>query len=213
MNYLYLKKHSDTKKLYLGWTQRDDYDHYHGSGVYWLKHLKKHGAEIETVLLGSYDDIEDLKAEGMRYSKMWDVKNNDLFANLKDEDGIGGEFGDECRKRMSESAIARVKRMGTPSGAWTSEQVSDMNKVSWKDPEIRTKRIEGMRIGKANSDYVRGPDSEETKRKKSIAMKGRAINKGKTYKMKEMTCPHCGLTGKGGNMTRYHFDNCSAVGG
>jgi hypothetical protein len=24
----------------------------------------------------------------------------------------------------------------------------------------------------------------------------------------EVECPHCGLVGKGGNMTRYHFDNC-----
>ncbi len=24
----------------------------------------------------------------------------------------------------------------------------------------------------------------------------------------EKTCPVCGITGKGGNMTRYHFDNC-----
>lgn len=29
------------------------------------------------------------------------------------------------------------------------------------------------------------------------------------YKMNEKMCPHCGLTGKGGNMTRYHFDNCN----
>lgn len=30
----------------------------------------------------------------------------------------------------------------------------------------------------------------------------------KTIELKEKTCPHCGLTGKGGNMARYHFDNC-----
>lgn len=24
----------------------------------------------------------------------------------------------------------------------------------------------------------------------------------------EVKCPHCGLIGKGPNMTRYHFDNC-----
>ena len=24
----------------------------------------------------------------------------------------------------------------------------------------------------------------------------------------EVECPHCGLVGRGGNMTRYHFDNC-----
>jgi hypothetical protein len=26
--------------------------------------------------------------------------------------------------------------------------------------------------------------------------------------LEEKVCPHCGATGKGGNMTRYHFDNC-----
>jgi len=26
--------------------------------------------------------------------------------------------------------------------------------------------------------------------------------------MSERTCPYCNKTGRGGNMTRYHFDNC-----
>jgi len=30
----------------------------------------------------------------------------------------------------------------------------------------------------------------------------------KKHKMKLFKCPHCGLEGKGGNMTRYHFNNC-----
>lgn len=25
-------------------------------------------------------------------------------------------------------------------------------------------------------------------------------------------CPHCGLTGVGGNMVRFHFDNCKKAG-
>ena len=31
-----------------------------------------------------------------------------------------------------------------------------------------------------------------------------------SFKMvkKESTCPYCGLVGKGGNMKRYHFENC-----
>lgn len=24
-------------------------------------------------------------------------------------------------------------------------------------------------------------------------------------------CPHCGAEGKGGNMTRYHFNNCKKI--
>lgn len=38
---------------------------------------------------------------------------------------------------------------------------------------------------------------------------GPAWNTGIT--MVEQTCPHCGKTGRGGNMTRYHFDNCQKV--
>ena len=31
---------------------------------------------------------------------------------------------------------------------------------------------------------------------------------GKTWSCAEKTCPHCGVNGRGGNMLRYHFDNC-----
>jgi len=31
---------------------------------------------------------------------------------------------------------------------------------------------------------------------------------GKKLNMKPKICPHCGAEGKGGNMTRYHFNNC-----
>jgi predicted GIY-YIG superfamily endonuclease/predicted Zn-ribbon and HTH transcriptional regulator len=34
---------------------------------------------------------------------------------------------------------------------------------------------------------------------------------GKKLNMKPKVCPHCGTEGKGGNMTRYHFDNCKIL--
>lgn len=62
------------------------------------------------------------------------------------------------------------------------------------------------------------PKSEESKAKMSISQKkarkeGRIVsmppnNKGDTYKMKLVKCPHCFKEGNGGNMTRYHFNNC-----
>ena len=69
---------------------------------------------------------------------------------------------------------------------------------------------------KTHSSYERTP---ETREKISKSKKGRASpNKGKkmtedqTRNMRKpkrrMTCPHCGVEGGGGNMIRYHFDNC-----
>jgi NUMOD3 motif len=40
----------------------------------------------------------------------------------------------------------------------------------------------------------------------SLAMLGR------TWTHIEKTCPHCGIIGAGGNMLRYHFDNCKHKG-
>lgn len=39
----------------------------------------------------------------------------------------------------------------------------------------------------------------EQRKKKMIAMRG---------KREVVTCPHCGTSGGGGNMRRYHFDKC-----
>lgn len=38
--------------------------------------------------------------------------------------------------------------------------------------------------------------------------RGRLPGVTKGYARKEKVCPHCSLVGKGGNMMRYHFDNC-----
>lgn len=36
-------------------------------------------------------------------------------------------------------------------------------------------------------------------------------NRTEKYKYHTIECPHCGHTGGGGNMKRYHFDNCSKI--
>ena len=47
--------------------------------------------------------------------------------------------------------------------------------------------------------------SDEAKTKISISLSGIKKN------MKVLTCPHCAKEGKGGNMTRYHFNNCKYI--
>lgn len=58
------------------------------------------------------------------------------------------------------------------------------------------------------------PKSAETKAKIGAANKGNTRpdlaerNKTCGLRMPIRTCPHCSLTGRGPNMTRYHFNNC-----
>ena len=170
MNYLYLKKHNQTKKLYLGWTTNEDIQKYRGSGLHWKRHIKKHGYDVTTVLLGAFSDKNKMKIQGKYYSRLWDVVENPVFLNLKEEDGEGGLFGEESKKKMSRSAKKRVERDGAPAGAWTSEQATEMNKRTWADPEVRKAR--GESISKSLRGKKRGPQSLQTRMKKSKKMSG-----------------------------------------
>ena len=57
------------------------------------------------------------------------------------------------------------------------------------------------KIAEAHIGKVRGEFSEEWKQALKDAQARQPIR----------TCPHCGITGKGANMTRYHFDKCKKV--
>ena len=51
--------------------------------------------------------------------------------------------------------------------------------------------------------------SKSTKGKPKTEEHKAKISKSKIGKQTvSVTCPHCNKTGRGGNMTRYHFDNC-----
>ena len=83
-----------------------------------------------------------------------------------------------------------------------------------------------QRLSLANKGKSTGPKSDETKAKMSLAQKGKIVAPATVEKwrkamsirkaagiidlriIKQVTCPHCGKIGGGGNMSRYHFNNC-----
>lgn len=85
--YLYVKIHSKTGMKYLGRTAHKQPAKYLGSGIYWLRHLKKYGNEHITIVLGKYNSLESLKEAGLYYSKFWDIVKSEKWANLCEEDG------------------------------------------------------------------------------------------------------------------------------
>lgn len=110
MYYLYVKQHNQTLLKYLGHTQVKNPYKYKGSGLYWKRHIKQYGNDVDTYIIGTYETKELLKEAGLYYSKVWNVIESDEWANLGLETGEdGGMTGKnhtiEAKQQMSLSRI------------------------------------------------------------------------------------------------------------
>lgn len=85
---LYIKEHKETGLCYLGFTKHCPFK-YKGSGKNWIKHIKKYGNNVETIVLHECEDLESIKKLGQFYSNLLDVVNNPNFANIIPEGGSG----------------------------------------------------------------------------------------------------------------------------
>lgn len=125
-------------------------------------------------------------------------ENNDIFyVDIKDERYINGELN-HINKGKQLSDEHKIK-------------IGLGNKGKIISPETREK------LSKANKGKKHKPHTQETKDFISKLHKGRKMSEESKLKLiaiktgmkyKESTCPYCGLTGRGGNMVRYHFENC-----
>lgn len=101
ITYLYHKKHNVTGLNYFGKTTRNPYT-YTGSGVYWKKHLDKHGKDIETVQVWQYEDLEECKKFAIDFSIKNNIVESTDWANLVIENGIDGQSVGFKNPKLSE---------------------------------------------------------------------------------------------------------------
>ena len=108
---LYVKTHRKTGLKYFGKTTRLDCIHsYRGSGVHWRRHLKKHGADYTTELLGIWQDKDRLVAYAQKFCQQHEVVTSQDWANMVLEEGLQGAVsGDgniakraDVREKMSQ---------------------------------------------------------------------------------------------------------------
>lgn len=104
-----MKTHQVTGLKYLGKTTGDPYK-YKGSGLRWTRHLAKHGNDVSTLILFESDNLEEIKTKGQYYSELWDVVNDQNFANMRPETGDGGDTS-----RCENYRIGMAKRDTTGS--------------------------------------------------------------------------------------------------
>lgn len=187
MFYIYKKTHNVTGLKYLGYTKNDPFV-YKGSGVRWTKHLEAHGDDVTTEIICECSTKEDVKEKGRYYSALWDVVNSRDWANMKAEEGDGGDMSSseswinsrktpEFRKKQSEGARGnknvrnykwwynvktgtKTRCLECPGEDWT-------NKFESPDQEHRLKLSKAL-VGKQKTD--------EHKRKLKEAAKNRLSN-------------------------------------
>jgi hypothetical protein len=119
--YLYLKIHNVTGLKYLGKTKKNPYE-YSGSGVYWKNHLKKHGNDVSTEILFIANTNDEIKEMGLFYSKLWNIVESIEFANLIEENGIGGVTSSSWKP--GNISINKGKKMPI---------LSDMKRAYWEE--------------------------------------------------------------------------------
>lgn len=192
-------KQSPFGLFYLGKTEQD-IAKYHGSGKKWLLHLKAHNVkreEIKTWILHETTDFQDLQKIGRYYSKLFNVKESDQWANLMDEEGTGGTV-----KRSKESLKALSDKI---KNYITIHKDLEQKRVPKEKIDYYYNQGWEKGISKKTKDILSAirknkPKSEDLKKKLSESTKGR--------KKEKVECPHCKKIGGVGGFNRYHFDNC-----
>jgi hypothetical protein len=212
--YLYVKQHSITGLKYFGKTTKSDPFKYLGSGKIWCRHIKKHGKEyVKTLEIWGFDDQKLCEEFALKFSEDNDIVKSKLWANLMIENSdtggpcFAGHFHSlESKQKLSINAKARKinpmqnKKHTDESKKIMSEKLKGRIILEETKSKMRGKRNKYYKSENYKSSMLGKTMSDESRKKISISK----LRK----QMKISTCPHCNTTGGGGNMTRYHFNNC-----
>ena len=148
--YLYVKTHRVTGLKYLGKTIRNPYT-YNGSGLYWKRHLKEHGVDLETRILLATEDKDEFRETALFFSKMYNIVDSKDWANFREETGHGGFSKDAAYRGyingQQKRSLAGGQGAVKAGKVWNSETAKEV----------------GRKGGLANKGQKRAPLSEEHK--------------------------------------------------
>lgn len=164
--HLYIKTHTVTGLKYFGKTTKSDPYKYTGSGKYWKSHLKKHGFDYSTEIVGSFENVDECQTFALHFSKEHDIVNSDKWANLQEENGLDGappghvghKFTNEQLKKISASSKSRwedldyrLKTISMQLLSWTDERrVAQSNRLSGV---LRPEHSKKMKVTMSSLDH------------------------------------------------------------
>ena len=126
----------------------------------------------------------------------------------------GEKHTEETKRLMSQSHSGEKNHMfgirgkDNPNFGRKRPDLVAINKsrAGRKIEESTKDKLRQQRVGELNPMFGK-KHTEESKQKMARFGSSNPMF-GKKFKMKELTCPHCGKVGGQGGMKRYHFDNC-----
>ena len=167
---LYIKTHNVTGLKYFGKTTGNPYE-YRGSGIYWTAHLKKHGNDVTTEILGYYTDKDECVQAANLFStenniiKAVNENNKKIWANQIIENGTDGGatwFGPRPREMVERIAAKQrgvpkplppeVAKAAAEKGLATRAKNGTLRKKGeWKFPEASKQKLRDANLGKKQS--------------------------------------------------------------
>jgi hypothetical protein len=124
---LLVKTHNVTgKKYFCKTTMLKRVNWYTGSGVHWKRHLKVHGNNVTTGVLGFYLDKQRCVDAAIKFSKDNNIVESDEWLNHVVEDGLTGfqcgeancAYGKENRWKGKKRTDLKVRLIGSLNGMY-----------------------------------------------------------------------------------------------
>lgn len=148
--YLYIKTHNVTGLKYFGKTTSTR-KRYRGSGHYWVRHIKKHGYDVTTDIIGYFTDRDECMKFALDFSEKHNIVNSKEWANERPENGVDG--GDTISLKDKNEVKEIVEKRKNTMKSKSPEELE----------EIRQKNSEGVR-----KFIDENPDIRQTSAKKIL---------------------------------------------
>lgn len=170
--YLYVKTHNMTGLKYFGKTTTTR-TRYRGSGSYWVRHIKKHGYDVTTEIIGYFIDQNECMNFAINFSIENDIVNSRLWANERIENGLdGGDTRSQKDETAKKEIIEKTKQSNaskTPEEkAAIQQKIKDgVRKYIEENPEIRRDAIPKIIESRRNNGKPWHTDESKEKIKKN----------------------------------------------
>jgi hypothetical protein len=156
-------------KLYFCKSTKQDFIKYVGSGVYWLRRVKKYGREnVKTLWISDwYHCPYELQEVALHFSKENQIVESSKWANMKPENGIDGNtsgFATVLNNRPGRKEKQREEFSGINNPRYdpteytfihTDGRIETVTKLEFRKrhPEVKTGGLAGLLSGKYKSDH------------------------------------------------------------